>query len=191
MKWLTAILVLSLSSFIYGQEQLSGVVTDEEGLPIPFAKVYVKNEAGQRTLANVDGYYEMRLLEGEYFLVFSATGYDDREAYVTMMTGQPVVKDMQLFPRSYQNIQSVNVSAKKGNPGREIMLKVAEKRDQINPWKYQHTVEGYIKAVEKIDRKEGKKKKNNEEEEEESDPDGIHDPFAAEEAKKNAEIQAG
>ena len=52
----------------------------------------------------------------------------------------------------------MNVSAKKSNPGREIMLKVVRKRERSNPWSYPHTVEGYIKATEKIVRKEKKEK---------------------------------
>ena len=57
------------------QRLVSGVITDEFDSPIPFAKIYVKNNADLRTEADVNGYFEMRLNPGEYFLVFAANGF--------------------------------------------------------------------------------------------------------------------
>ena len=160
------------------QQLLKGVVADENGFPIPYAKIYVKNSAELRTLADINGYYEMRLYQGEYFLVVTSTGYEAKEAYVTI-DEETVEKNYQLLPVTIQEIEGANVSVKKSNPGRDIMLKVVKKRDQINPWNYPHTVDGYIKATEKIDQKDkGDKKKKKNEEEENIDPDGIQDPFA-------------
>lgn len=179
------ILLLLFSGTAFSQKLLSGHITDEQGLPIPFAKVFVKNSAELRTLADNQGYYEMRLFPDEYFLYFASTGYDTREAYVTI-SEEDVVKDMILFPSKIQDIGDISVEAEKSNPGRDIMLKVVEKRDTINPWNYPHTVHAYIKATEKIDFKndgnDDSKKKNNEDEtkteEENTDPDGVEDPFA-------------
>ncbi|MBL4863007.1 MAG: carboxypeptidase-like regulatory domain-containing protein [Crocinitomicaceae bacterium] len=178
---------ITLSNSLFAQKLLKGTVTDEQGSPIPFVKVYVKNSSDQRTISDVNGYYEMRLYPDEYFLVFNSTGYDTREAYVTI-SEETVIKNMVLFPQRIQDIEDMSVSAKKSNPGREIMLKVVKKRDQINPWNYPHTVHCYIKATEKIERKEkenqGKKdkkkknKKNEHQEESNTDPSGVEDPFA-------------
>ncbi len=160
-----------------GQRKLSGVITDENEVPIPFAEIYVKNMAELRTTANAEGYYEMRLMPGEYFLVFRALGYDEREAYV-VMADREVIQDMQLFSTSVQEVGDVTVSAKKSNPGREIMLKVVEKRDTINPWNYPHTCNVYIRASEK--KKFDRRQENQPEEEPE-----IDDPFAAEKKADN------
>ena len=179
-------LALFYGGTAFGQKLLKGHISDEEGNSIPFAKIFVKNSADLRTLADADGYYEMRLYPDEYFLYFSATGYETRETYVTISETE-VVKDMILFPTKIQDIEDVEVSAKRSNPGREIMLKVVKKRDEINPWKHPHTVHVYIKATEKIERKGGnksdekeekKKKRAKEDEAENTDPDGIEDPFA-------------
>lgn len=173
----TLFTLLLLSGFkAYGQYRLHGVIRDEQGLPIPSAKVYVKNNADLRTLADANGYYEMFLFPDEYFLVISATGYEDRETYVTINEGE-VEKDVELFPLKLQDIEDISVSAKKSNPGREIMLKVVEKREQISPWSYPHTVHAYIKATEMIERKEAKD--NKKKDEDETDPNGLEDPFAA------------
>ncbi|MCE2742780.1 MAG: DUF5686 and carboxypeptidase regulatory-like domain-containing protein [Fluviicola sp.] len=176
----------------FGQNLLSGVVSDEKNMPIPFAQIYSKNNSELRTVADVNGYYEMRLFIGEYFLVFSAVGYDDRESYISI-NNSDIKKDMQLFPTKIQSLDDVDIVAKKTNPGREIMLKVVAKRDSINPWNYPHSCDVYIKATEKIDykvnekkaKKEEKKAAEKKEELNTTDPIEVNaDPF---EEKKKAE----
>ncbi|MDD2983146.1 MAG: DUF5686 family protein [Crocinitomicaceae bacterium] len=159
---------LLLSLGLRSQHTLSGQVVDERNVSIPYANVYVKNNSDLRTQANVNGEYEMRLLNGEYFLVFSASGYEDRESYVTISNGD-VKRNMQLFPLKVQQLEDFDISVKRTNPGRDIMLKVVARRDQINPWEIPHSVDVYIKASEKITRT-GKKVKKDE------DADPV-DPF--------------
>lgn len=186
-------LLLFCSNAIWSQQLVSGHITDDFNAPIPFAKIYAKNNPELRTVADVNGYYEMRLDPAEYFLVFEAPGFDQREGYVAL-NDAPVEKNMQLFP-SVLDIESVEVSAKKSNPGREIMLKVVAKRDSINQWNHPHTVQGYIRATEKIVReekdpneKEGEKG-DKKDETENTDPDKVEDPFAAEKAEKEKELE--
>ncbi len=193
LTFLAFVVLFSAKGFTQ-QQLLKGIITDEHGIVIPMAKVYVKNNSDLRTVADINGYYEMRLMEGEYFLVVTAIGYDDREAYVAII--QDVTeKNIQLFATKVQDLEDVTVSAKKSNPGREIMLKVVEKREQINAWNYPHTVDGYIRASEKIDRKQDeesddKKKKKKNEEPEATDPSGVEDPFA-EKKKEESKIANG
>ncbi len=178
---LFGMLMLAFTSM--GQQLIHGKVLDEEGIAIPFAKLYVKDQADLRTMADVDGYYEMRLFPGEYYMVITSTGYEQLESYVAI-DDSTITRDFQLNPVTIQEIEGVSVATKKSNPGREIMLKVVQKRDSINPWNYPHSVNAYIRATEKIERKENKdgktkkKKKKREEELEEIDPNGIEDPFA-------------
>ncbi|MBI1836781.1 MAG: carboxypeptidase-like regulatory domain-containing protein [Flavobacteriia bacterium] len=173
--------------FVNSQNLVSGIITDETNSPIPFAQIYSKNNAELRTVADINGYYEMRLFIGEYFLVFTANGYDDREAYIAI-SNFDLKKDMQLFPTKIQDLGEVAITAKKSNPGREIMLKVVAKRDTINPWNYPHSCEVYIKASEKLDFIVKEKKKNKEEKKTENTTDSNteipKDPF---EEKKKAE----
>lgn len=173
-RYIVLLILLFTATLGLSQRLLSGTVYDENYDPIPFAKIYVKNQSELRTVTDAEGYYEMRLFAGEYFLVISATGYDDREAYVTI-SDQNEVKDIQLFPTSVMDLESVEVSQKKSNPGRDIMLKVVAKKDSIDPWNYPHTVHGYIRATEKIERKEKKDKKKKDDEN--TDPSGLEDPL--------------
>ena len=167
MRFIFSIIFTVIFIQLNAQQFVRGIVTDEHNSFIPYARIFVKNNADQRTISDENGKFELSLMPGEYFLVFNATGFQDREAYVSLNNAD-VKRDMQLFPVKIQEIQGVEVTAKKSNPGREIMLEVINKREQINPWNYPHSVEVYIKANEKLDIKE--KEKKNEEERTDSDP---------------------
>jgi len=162
MKLLSFTLFLILSNALFAQNFVRGSVVDERKSPIPFAKIYVKNTADQRTVASVEGSFELSLMPGEYFLVISALGYQDRETYISI-TSSDLQRDVQLFPEKQQDYKEIVVNTKKGNIGREIMLEVVKRRERMNPWNYAHAVDVYIKASEQKDIKvkEQKKKKEN------------------------------
>ena len=161
-------LIFLTPQFFQAQNLVQGTIFDERNIPIPHAKVFVKNDPTQRTVADLDGNYQLSLMPGEYFLVFSSTGFEKRESYISI-TVNDVMRKIQLFPSKIQNLEAVQVSAKKSNPGREIMKKVVGRRDAINPWNYPHKVDVYIKAREDIRRK-------NKESDEIEEPD-IDDSF--------------
>ena len=70
-------------------------------------------------------------MPGEYFLVFSSTGFENRESYISI-SADDIIRKIQLFPSKIQDLEAIQVLAKKTNPGREIMKKVVEKRGEIN-----------------------------------------------------------
>jgi hypothetical protein len=141
----------------FSQQFVNGVITDNRNIPIPSVTVYVKTFSDQRTLADFNGKYELSLMPGEYFLVFSAKGYDERETYVSIGSAN-IIRNIQLFPSKVLELDNIDVQVKKSNPGRDIILEVVKKRDVINPWNYPHSVSVYIKAAEKIDPKAKQKK---------------------------------
>ena len=173
--FLLLIVVLS-NGLIFCQILIKGTVSDERNSPIPYAKVYVKNAPDLRTISDVYGNYEMRLNPGEYYLIFNAGGFDQRESYLSV-TERDLSKNMQLFP-SMQDIADVSIKSKKTNPGRDKILKVVKKREQINMWNYPHSVDVYIKANEKRSERSGKKRKKKKEKKERKDPSGMDDPFS-------------
>ena len=109
------------SQWASGQFTLSGKITNENNEPIPYSNIYVKLNTDQRTVANETGDYTMQLFEGEYYLVISSEGYEDREAYITI-TNKNIVRDVQLFSLKVKDIDDVSIKAKKTNIGRDIML---------------------------------------------------------------------
>ncbi|HLW40563.1 MAG TPA: carboxypeptidase-like regulatory domain-containing protein, partial [Brumimicrobium sp.] len=82
MRFALFLFCLLFGQFIKGQHIVQGVVSDEQGQGIPFADIYVKNTPDLRTRADIEGKYLMRLEVGEYYLVFSASGFEDREHYL-------------------------------------------------------------------------------------------------------------
>ena len=157
MKLLALLLFVILANGLSAQNFVRGKVVDERNVPIPFADIYVKNAADQRTVANVEGSYELSLMPGEYFLVISALGFQDRETYISI-SNIDLQRDIQLFPEKEQDYKEIVINTKKGNIGREIMLEVVKRREQMNPWNYPHTADVYIKATEQKDIKEKEQK---------------------------------
>ena len=92
--------LLFFSSNLMCQNLFSGTVLDENKSPIPSAQLFVKNNADLRTIADNNGYFEMRLFQGEYYLVITAVGYEDRETYISIVDSN-VVRTIQLFPINF------------------------------------------------------------------------------------------
>jgi len=151
--------ILILANVLQGQRMLSGIITNEQQIPLAGAEIFVKNASELRTIADQNGYYQMYLNPGEYYLVFSADGYQDREAYLGMRDAD-TKKDIQLFAMKVTEVQDIKVSAKKYNVGRDKILKVVAHKDQINQWAYAHEVDVYIKATEQREQTQQTKNKN-------------------------------
>lgn len=165
---------ICLPTLTFSQWNLSGTVLDEKKIPIPFANVYIKNNPDLRTQTDENGKYSLQLFDGEYFIIVNLAGYEERETYV-VIANKGAVKDIQLFPIKINELEGAEISVKRGNPGREIMLKVVKKRDRINPWAYPHSTDVYIKATESIVRKEKDSSSKNDRQE--------ADPFEEEQRK--------
>lgn len=194
---LLALFLFGFYQVLLSQHLVSGTVRDENQVPIPYAKIYIKNNTEQKAIANDTGYYELRVMPGEYYLIFTAVGYEERESY-TPVINKDIQKDFTLFTLSVKDLSDVDVVAKRGNPGREIMLKVVEKREQINMWNYAHNVKVAIKAAEKIEddpkkkkkekEEDPKKKKKQEQNTENTNNKDVVDPFEAERKKVMEEL---
>ncbi len=165
----------------FGQKKLTGKISDENQMPIPFAQVFVKNNTDLRTLADVNGVFTLQLAPAEYFLVISSPGYTTKESYIAMLDAEQEV-EIQLLPLSVNELEDVTISAKKSNVGREIMLEVVKRREVMNPWSYAHSSKVYIKATEQIERN-IRNKKN------EENPKVNEDSF--EQEKRKAQELAG
>ena len=173
---------ISVSYIGLSQKFVEGTIYDERNVPIPHAKVFVKNDPAQRTVSDVDGRYQLSMMPGEYFLIFSSSGFDDRESYVSI-SNIDIVRDIQLFPSRIQDLETIQVTTKKTNPGRDIMKKVVAKRNQINPWNYPHKVNVYIKAREDVKRKSQESKPS------EQDYDALDEESSIEDTMNLLEVQ--
>ena len=163
MRFVFVLTLFLLPFALSAQEILQGKIIDETNLGIPFAEVYVKDMPDLRVKADVEGNYLMRLQEGEYQMVFQAMAYEPRELFVVVRQGENE-KNIQLFPIDINELDEFSYSTKKTNPGRDIIKNVVEIKDRLDFNQYEHRVNVYIKAVEKIDKGGEKNKKEDEDE---------------------------
>lgn len=120
---LTIALFFFLSQNIFGQG-VKGLVTDEEGLPLPYTSIYNKKKSSGTT-SNADGYYELRLQPGEYEIVFQFMGYDPVLRKVRIGTEMLEV-DVQMSPQSFQ-VNEVTIIRGAEDPAYTIMRKAIAK----------------------------------------------------------------
>jgi hypothetical protein len=118
-KTLLSLLFLLPLLCVFGQIKISGSVVDERGLPIPGVKVFVQKAADLRTIADQNGYFEMYLNNGEYTLVIDYPGYE-RKTDFWGVEEKEIHRLIQLTPLQVQEIQDMEVSTKRTNPGRDI-----------------------------------------------------------------------
>lgn len=160
---------------VEAQEILKGKIVDETNIGIPMAEVYVKNMPELRVRADMEGNYLMRLQDGEYYLVFKATGFEDREVFVGVREGENI-KNIQLFPLDVKDIDEFDFSVKQTNVGREMIKNVVAIKDQLDFNQYEYKCDVYIKAKEERKNEQNKSKNDKE----------SRDPYKAEqELKRN------
>ena len=172
------LLFVSLLLFVTSiqAQSLSGTVVDENGEAIPYANIYVK-ELASGTSADFDGTFYLGLAsEGEYSLVISALGYEEKN--VSAILREPIdFKVYATLQSSAIEMDEIIVKAEKKDPAFGIIKKVINARD-----KYIHPVESYtneiyFKSIEKLDVTKKKKKKNLAEEKTVNDDGSPIDPF--------------
>ena len=144
-QYFLIIVCFLLGSNAFGQHVLIGQVLDENNLGIPYADVYVKNFSDLRTRADLKGNYLMRLQVGEYYLVFSAMGYETREYYMIVREGENI-QNMQLFPIKIIDLEEYDFSVKRRNVGRDIVMQTVEKKNQADFNQFPYSSDVYIRA---------------------------------------------
>ena len=174
--------ILSSSPFVYSQS-LEGIITDELGIPIPYATVYVKNRPDLRTVSSEKGAYVLYVDIGSYDVVVKYLGFETLERFVVIRQGKNL-QDFQLVPSTNQ-LSEVEIKVKRTNPGHDIIKKVIERKDTINPEQYSYSVDVYLKASEK---RVVSEKRSKEEIQEELDK--IKDPFEREERAKEIKLSS-
>jgi hypothetical protein len=181
-KLLVVFLVLVCQSLVFSQS-IEGRVIDENGAPVPFAHVFVKNNNEARAVTNNQGEYTIFLDPGPYDLIVRVVGYETIEQFITVKVGQRNIYNFQLVP-STKEMNEVEIKVKRRNIAHQIIMKVAERKDTINPDKHNYTAQGYIRASEK---RLNTQKKSEAEIEEELKL--IADPYEREEKKKEYQLK--
>ena len=130
------------------QYVLSGEVTSQKNIPVPFASVYIKNST-YGTTANENGSYIFKLKPGTYDIVYRVVGYKEIIDKVTV-ANQDEEHNVQLEDEPFQLKAEKSIGNNKNDPAYYIMRQVLSMRkfylNEVNSY----SCDIYIKGVKKI-----------------------------------------
>jgi hypothetical protein len=126
---------------------IEGVITDVKNKPIPFVPVYVHGTSNG-TIANEHGFYQLKVPNGRYSIVFRFIGYQQQIGEVEVHDKNARLNAM-LEPENY-TLETFLPQDTELDSATIIMRKVIEKRkfyrDQVN----EYSCQIYLKAVQKL-----------------------------------------
>jgi hypothetical protein len=117
--------ILFFFSFFTYAGKISGTVTDDKGVILPFASILIKNST-HGTTANNDGKYFLQLSPGTYTIVCQYVGYERKEKEITIGNDDVVLN----FQLSMQQLSLAEVVVRPGgeDPAYEIIRNAIKKR---------------------------------------------------------------
>jgi len=125
MRLILLFTLLLLSLFSQAQV-LKGVIYDEDGFTVPFARIGIKNST-YATLANGEGKYQLQLKTGTHILEISASTFEKRIDTVSI-DASGLIKDFKLRTEG-KLLQETEITAKsRRDLAKEIMQKVIDQR---------------------------------------------------------------
>jgi hypothetical protein len=148
----TALIILLAILFPWlncNAQVLHGRITDEAGLPMPGASIYVTG-LRQGTTSNQDGFYEIALPAGTFTITYQFLGYTPAIRNIIVETSD-ILADITLTEQLYE-IPAVRVSSSGKDPAYFIMRKaIGMAPFHLNQVKM-YKAEVYIKGGGKIDK---------------------------------------
>ena len=125
MKALTLLLFFTCSSLITFGQYITGQLVDQQGEPLPFANVYVKESTyGVSTDGNGKFFFELE--KGNHTIMFSFIGYQTVEEIIEM--GSAPIKLIVTLKQSTTLLNDVEIVADTRDRAKQIMKKVRDKR---------------------------------------------------------------
>jgi hypothetical protein len=147
MKKITTLILLFTivlcSSTLFAQSTIRGNIQNENGDPLEYASIYVK-ENGKGAIANVEGDYEIRLPLGQFTLVFQYLGFEAEIKTIETKKGNTNL-DIVLKRQAYQ-LEEVEIIGGKEDPAYTVMRKAIAKADyhknQLNSYETMVYIKG-------------------------------------------------
>jgi len=122
---------------------ITGLVTDNNGKPLPYASISIKG-TNRGATSNSVGKYSLNLIPGEYTLVCQYVGYGRSEKKITISNEDQVIN----FTLSIQELTLSEVVVKTGeDPAYEIIRQAIKKRSYYNNQVDSFRVNVYIKGL--------------------------------------------
>ncbi|RMF01625.1 MAG: carboxypeptidase-like regulatory domain-containing protein, partial [Bacteroidetes bacterium] len=136
-------LLLTFAQLLLAAGGIRGYVRDTEGEPLAYATIYV-DEAGSGTVTNAEGYYEFRLLPGDYRVIFQHLGYETQVQRISVGESMKEV-NIRLAPQTFE-LNTVEIIDGGENPAYTVMRKAIAKADyhrqQVDYYKAQVYIKG-------------------------------------------------
>lgn len=145
MKSLLLTAFILLTATCYAQLQVSGLVKDESGQPLPGVNIIVKgNSSG--TTSDADGRYSLQNIESNAVLVFSFIGYEPKEVSVN---GQSTIDvAMKVDVTSLEEVVVVGYGTSKVKELTGAVGSLSEKEiTLLNPVRIDQALQGQIAGV--------------------------------------------
>ena len=136
-----------LATFSLSAQGVKGIVTSDEGKPLPFATIYVK-QLGTGTTTNADGHYDILCPAGEYDMVFQFLGYETLEKKITVTQG--VVELNVVLKNQAIVLRSAIVNANNEDPAYTIMRKAIAKAKYHTQQLDSYSAQVYMKGTGKL-----------------------------------------
>lgn len=130
---------------VFAQTKVSGVVTDKQNLPIPYANIVFKNSS-ESIVSNEDGAFYLESSKKYSSIIVTATGYSEKE----LILEKTVNYNLKIQLNEIQVLNEVVIfkgkTSKKENPALDILRKIWERRRKngLNRFK-QYQMEKYEK----------------------------------------------
>ena len=106
--------------------QVSGTITDVNGIPLPYATVYLEGTS-IGTISNEEGKYTLELTRNDdYNIAYQYVGYK-KALYNIRYSGSPIQKDIALLIDD-NILNELTISADREDPAYEIIRKAIKKR---------------------------------------------------------------
>lgn len=125
---------------------IKGKITDQAGLPVPFASVYEKSTT-RGTSANSEGEYHLKLSPGKHTIIYKAIGFRQDSRDLDLTTDQTA--DVILTQAVYE-LNDVIVRADSEDPAYDVIRKAIGERKGHLTEPEQYTAEIYIKGLQKL-----------------------------------------
>ena len=132
---------------IINAQNLSGKISDNEGKPVPFSTVFVR-EIRLGTITNEKGEYSLNLQHGEYSVVFQCLGFETVEKKVSI-SDKPYKLNIVLNLKSYE-LKGVSVKPGSEDPAYPIIRKAIGRAPYYLNQVKEFDAEVYMKGTLKI-----------------------------------------
>ncbi len=138
--------LLFLSIFSFGQTKVSGIVVDNENLPVPFANVLFKG-SNEGVVTNEDGRFYLESNSNYKTLIVSFAGFENKEITLPKSIFYNLIVKISDGEKLKEVVIFSGKTSKKNNPALDILRKIwARKRQNgLNKFK-QYQMEKYEKV---------------------------------------------